>query len=338
MTPENIWQRSDNSTTAAGAGQFCATAGGIWPAVQALVTFYATNIFAHAATLHLRPGVSWKDNVRAVFRAVVEPVTAGEIAFSAIGRWLLRLKEGDRKVTLTWAAGGDSFEYAVTAGALAITVPLQYAPLLAERWRRVTSRENVIMLDHTTWKPTSEAKRNEPAEWKKLWKSKRYVAYILPPTARFPGYENHKISTSSSVLPQIIGTLQLVLSGRQIYLQFQTSFRKDGLSSPYVIVIPYFLMTLVNLLANMLVSSYTNITVLPMAKDKLPALNKAYVHETGSGFKIVGINRSDSGSKDSPPVPTSTPIDDEIAKLPATQNSQPLENPSLWGKEGRWSS
>jgi len=321
MTPENLWTRSDN--------QFCETAGGIWPALQALVTFYATNIFAHAATLHLRPGVSWKDNVRAVFRAIVEPVTAGEIAFSAIGRWLVRLREKDAKVTLTWAAGGDSFESAVTADALAITVPLKYAPLLAERWRRVTSRENMVMLDHTTWNPTPEAKAREPPEWKKLWKSTRYVPYILPPTTRFPGYEIHKIPTSSSVLPQIIGTLQLVLSGRQIYLQFQTSFRENGLSSPYVIVIPYFLMTLVNLLANMLVSSYTNITVLPMAKDSLPALNKAYVHETGNGFKILGIN-----PKDDPSGPTSTPVADDPEKLSATQITQPLENPSIWEKEG----
>src|SRR5579862_4928251 len=198
MIHGNLWNRSGNSTAAATTDQFCAAAGGIWPAIQALLTFYATNIIAHAATLHLRPGVSWKDNVRAVFRAVVEPVTAGEVAFSAIGRWLIRLREGDRKVTLTWAAGGDSFDYAVTAGALAITVPLQYAPLLAERWRRVTSRENMIMLDHTPWKPTSEAKINEPREWKRLWKSTRYVPYILPPTTRFPGYQNHKISTSSS--------------------------------------------------------------------------------------------------------------------------------------------
>lgn len=330
MTPESLWKRADNSTTTT-SDQFCEAAGGIWPAIQSLVTFYATNIFAHAATLHLRPGVSWKDNVRAVFRAVVEPVTAGEVAFSAIGRWLVRLREGDRRVTLTWAAGGDSFEYAVTAGALAITVPLQYAPLLAERWRRVTSRENVIMLDHTTWKPTPEAKINEPVGWKKLWKSTRYVPYILPPTTRFPGYENHKISTSSSVLPQIIGTLQLILSGRQIYLHFRSSFREDGLSSPYVIVIPYFLMTLVNLLANMLVSSYTNITVLPMAKDKLPALNKAYVHETESGFRILGINPSES--KDDALVPTLTPIDDIRETIPDRQNVQPPGNP-LWENEG----
>src|SRR2546421_6607126 len=46
MTLENLWKRDVNSTTAI-TDQFCGAAGGIWPAIQALVTFYATNIFAH---------------------------------------------------------------------------------------------------------------------------------------------------------------------------------------------------------------------------------------------------------------------------------------------------
>ena len=190
----------------------------------------------------------------------------------------------------------------------------------------------MIMLDHTTWNPTSEAEINEPPGWKKLWKSTRYVPYILPPTTRFPGYQNHRISTSSSVLPQIIGILQLVLSGRQIYLHFQSSFREDGLSSPYVIVIPYFLMTVVNLLANMLVSSYTNITVLPMAKDKLPALNKAYVHESKRGFRILGINPSEVENNTQAP---KTPSDNIQEIKLDTQNVQPPEIPGLWEIEGR---
>jgi hypothetical protein len=66
-----------------------------------------------------------------------------------------------------------------------------------------------------------------------------------------------------------------------------------------------------------------------MAKDSLPALNKAYVHETGNVFKIMGIN-----PKDDPSGPTSTPVADDPEKLSATQITQPLENPSIWEKEG----
>lgn len=332
MALTGLWHRGENGTTTNTADQFCAAAGGIWPAIQALVTFYATNIFAHAATLHLLPGVSWKDNVRCVFRAILEPVTAGEVAFGSIGRWLVRLQEGNRKVTLTWAAGGDSFEYAATAGALAITVPLRYAPLLAERWRRVTSRENVVMLDHSSWKPSSDVKANEPSEWKRLWKSKRYVPYILPPTTRFPGYENYQISNSSSVLPQIIGTVQLVLSGRQIYLQSKTSIREDGLSSPYVIVIPYFLMTIVNLFTNMLVGSYTNITVLPMAKDVLPPLNKAYVKDTGTTYRVLGL--APATLNDSAPMSTIASDKPDAEKAAEIENITSVEPSNTWTHEG----
>jgi hypothetical protein len=88
-------------------------------------------------------------------------------------------------------------------------------------------------------------------------------------------------------------------------------------------------MTLVNLLANMLVSSYTNITVLPMAKDKLPALNKAYVHETGRGFRILGINPSEVENNAQVPITSN----DDVPEIKlATQGP---ESPCLWEIEGR---
>ena len=53
----------------------------------------------------------------------------------------------------------------------------------------------------------------------------------------------------------------------------------NNLSSPYIVVIPYLLMGLVKLIANTLVSTYTHVTILPMALDDLPKVNEVDISD-----------------------------------------------------------
>jgi hypothetical protein len=98
----------------------------------------------------------------------------------------------------------------------------------------------------------------------------------LPPDTSFPsyrnnpGFANHRIYPSSSALSQVIAILQVALSARQLYFNYGESIRRRGISSPYIVVIPYMLMSLVNLMANAFVGTYTHVTILPMANDTLP--------------------------------------------------------------------
>lgn len=105
----------------------------------------------------------------------------------------------------------------------------------------------------------------------------RFVPFILPSNIRFlPRYRGVKIAPSSNALPSIIAIVQVILSIRELSVQYGLSISDKGLSSPYLMVIPYILMSLVNLVANILVGSYRRVTMIPM-KDKLPEFNEVYI-------------------------------------------------------------
>lgn len=86
--------------------------------------------------------------------------------------------------------------------------------------------------------------------------------FALPATTGFKSKKHFWVSSSSHFLPQIIAIIQFVLSSRQLYLNYNTSIKVKGLASPYLAVILYLVMTLVNFVANALVGSYGQVIVL----------------------------------------------------------------------------
>jgi hypothetical protein len=68
---------------------------------------------------------------------------------------------------------------------------------------------------------------------------------------------------TSSILAQVIAIVQLVLTGRQLYLNYDTSIKVKGLASLYLAVVPYLSMTLINFVVNIIVGSYAHVVVLP---------------------------------------------------------------------------
>ena len=86
MAPTILWEADGiiNATNVTTTG-FCSTKGGLWPAVQALIAFLTTNIFAHAATLYLAPGADLSLIVFSAFQAILLPVSAGDYAIHVLG-------------------------------------------------------------------------------------------------------------------------------------------------------------------------------------------------------------------------------------------------------------
>ena len=81
---------------------------------------------------------------------------------------------------------------------------------------------------------------------------------MLPATTELrEHYKEYRIPPLSNALTQFIAIGQAALSSRQVYLNYSSSIRENGLSSPYLVVIPYFLMSLLNLVANTFVGSYS---------------------------------------------------------------------------------
>jgi hypothetical protein len=264
---------------------FCPGGGGPWPVIQAFVAFLVTNIFAHAATIHLPSGLDSLSTILAIIYSIFLPVFAGDRAFHSINRWGARLFTG--KMGIRDAFGGSTLEDGAISGVIAICVPLEYAPILCGRWSRLTTNINITTLGNQIFWPQGTAKTPELPFLDVDATFQRYVAFVLPPTTRFPTYKSYRIAPSSVGLGNIVGVIQMVLSSRSLYLYYSSSIVADGLSSPYISVVPYILMTMVNLVANTLVGSYTQVTMLPMAHDTLPKDNEVLI--TGSTAKEYAL-------------------------------------------------
>jgi hypothetical protein len=291
MTNNLLWQRDNITANSTEILSFCASEGGAWPAFQALVAFMVTNIFAHAATIYVTNGSDPTLTFWSVFCALLAPVYAGDRAFHAIGRWCRHVRKG-KGFTIRFAFGSYTFENAATSGALAIPVPLVFAPLLQGRWDSVKDRQRIVMLDNSKFQVNRDDQiiraHLDGMGFKIQGKFPRYMPYILPPETCFPGYLNYRLSPQSTTLPLVIAVLQVFLSARQLYIKYDSSIRSQGLSSPYLVVTTYLLMSIVNLVANTLLGSYPQITVLPMDKENVSEINEAFL-VSSKGGKIPRI-------------------------------------------------
>src|SRR5438552_2408512 len=108
MAPYLLSPRSDNVTSNDTSTSFCSAAGGTWPAVQSLVAFLVTNIFAHAATIYITNGAQPLLMVWEVFTALLLPVNAGDRAFHVLIRYGRRLFKCQIK-GIKNAFGGQTF-------------------------------------------------------------------------------------------------------------------------------------------------------------------------------------------------------------------------------------
>jgi hypothetical protein len=137
----SLWERSNNSTNDTNTS-FCAEGGGTWPAIQSLIVFLGTNMIAHAATIRVPAGSDKTGNLRRVLAAIFNPIYAGNFAFRLFGRWRTRCLYGKQ----WWhrILAGNKLEDAVTAGAVAVYIPLHFAPLLAGRWDLAEDNRRIV--------------------------------------------------------------------------------------------------------------------------------------------------------------------------------------------------
>ena len=71
-----------------------------------------------------------------------------------------------------------------------------------------------------------------------------------------------EVAPQSSFSKNCVAVFQLGYSAFQVFCSDWSTIRRDGLSSPYVAVIPYVLMSVVNLTVNTLVPTYAHVTIL----------------------------------------------------------------------------
>ena len=222
--------------------------------------FFGANILAHAATIHPRTGATKSNTFRRMMLMLVAPITAGTVATHAIVTFVLGIKSHGWK----WAhflGGAEKLQDAVPAGAVAILVPKDLAPVVAGRWKLVGSERHSLYLNNE--RTDNPREPYVPAD-------DTYLEFILPPQSRLPGYTKHKFYPSSSFANELIAVIQLIYGVYQLVSQYGPEIQIMGLSSPYICAIPYLFMSLINLLANILMESYSHIIVLPPQIQRSP--------------------------------------------------------------------
>ena len=221
-----------------------------------LCLFFGANVFAHAATIHPRAGATKANSIRRMLLMLVAPITAGTVATHAIVTFILGIKKGG----LRWAhflSGKEHLQEAIPVGAVGIQIPRDLAPVVAGRWKLVGDERHSLMLNHERSHPHRTSKEPHiPA-------SDALLEFILPPQSRLPGYENHKFYPSSSFANELIAVVQLIYGVFQLVSQYGSEIRLMGLSSPYTCAIPYLFMSLVNLIANLLMPTYSHVVIIP---------------------------------------------------------------------------
>jgi hypothetical protein len=274
--------------------------GGLWPAVESFIVFVVTNIFTHAATLISPSGADTKYTVGQAFIAILLPQFFGNHAFHSLRRWWQRLSSRVRRetswsrkarATLKSVIPGDSLEDAVMTGAVALRIPDEYTEVLRGRWDPVLDYQKVVIsdLNHAGFEkhPDYYPREGVIAHGER---GKSTPFFLLPPTVRLKRRnKKYSLAPTSSFLSQAVAIFQLFVSARQLYINYDSGITAIGLASPYLIVIPYIVMTLVHFVANALVGSYPQVVVLPDRKKtsstEIPAAGTSGQSVTGPGEK-----------------------------------------------------
>lgn len=252
-----------------------------------LCIFFGANIFAHAATIHPRTGATKTNSFRRMLLMIVAPITAGTVATNAIVTFVLGIWNGGFR----WAhflGHKDSLEEAIAAGAVGIKVPKELAPVLAGRWKLVGDERYSLMLDHERSHPAKTSREPHiPADDAPL-------EFILPPQSKLPGYKGYKFYPSSNFANELIAVVQLIYGVWQLVTEYSPEIEVMGLSSPMVWALPYLFMSLVNLLANLVMESYSHIVILPPQDPEPTDVNVTKLSRTSSSATLKKLPPSPS--------------------------------------------
>ena len=150
---------------------------------------------------------------------------------------------------------------AVRAGAIAIHVPTRFKYVLrARNWEELAPK---------SFREVSTEYCREPASDPAF---EKFSQFVLPPTALLLD-STLRVYPESMFREAAAGLLQLGFGLYQLVSDdAKMSVQKDGLSSPYLLVLPYLLMAAVNILVNVMDPPYSVVTVLDICKEARKAL------------------------------------------------------------------
>lgn len=145
-----------------------------------------------------------------------------------------------------------ALEKAINASAVAIEVPQKYHSQASKAgWR--TPRSGMMFGKRQILTISADTVDDET----------RKRLFIVPSMA-----QANQIGTARVIIPQMsfaqtaVAFFQVLYSSVELFGNHWSSIRQQGISSPYVLVIAYALMSLINLLVNIIIPSYPYVSVL----------------------------------------------------------------------------
>lgn len=247
-----------------------------WPSILTVFTFFATNFLAHAATVKSSPGDNRRVKACNAFLALLFPMSGLLRALNAI---------------LGYSRGATELEKARNAGALCMVVrdrhwrPKDLADLHVGVVRRLPDGEEDIAnptdAELITYLPADAREKSSGwVHFDSVWaqsyvdlRSKQihgtkelppgYTFAIVPRDTIFDhaGVSDREISdshisASKDALKTAASVVQVVSAGIALISHRPDLLSRWGYASYHLTVIPYLIMTLVNLFSNLLVADY----------------------------------------------------------------------------------
>lgn len=214
----------------------------------AVVGFYLGTLVIHIMSVHVATPESMRDRLSRWLAIVFSPVTAG---LSAIKPLIIMGTEIIREEALSPSPA----QRALWAGAVAVQISPEHIQTVQRLgWKRVG--RGIPLVGRTQANGAHSP-----------------TFFILLETSRFTDDRYNQISlpSISNIPGVVIACLQLLYTLLiQGFGQYAYAIRDQGLSSPYVVVLPYLYMSLINLIANFLEDTYTSITVIPPVPHQAP--------------------------------------------------------------------
>lgn len=193
-----------------------------------------------------------------IIDTVLGPITSGVESFNSITLFAIKIARGDWPRCLR--PGNEMMSHdALSAGALAVRIPSRFQSAIEESplgWRILG--KNVPLLEQ----PPDIGRRD--SRQRSISPDSLHddtILYSIPPTSRIAD-DNLQLFPKSNKLNTIISVLQLVYSAYQMLWQYGSMIRDQGLASPFIITFGYLFVSFLNLFANLVQGSYTNVTVI----------------------------------------------------------------------------
>src|SRR5579859_6885630 len=234
------------------------------PLIHVILSFLTVCVL-HVTTRHAPLPESFSVSLRHIIEMLLSPVSGTIASTISICNIFAALTTKRRNRS----GAARQLADAISAGAIVIQIPRRFLSMLNEHcsWRPLSHQ---ISDQQIFWQTDQRNGANAPprnthygiTSTARDVFSEEPMLYSLPPTSRITCNTLVQVFRSSNKIVIAVTLLQLIYTAFKVYIQYGMLIRDRGLSTPFLVAIPYLYMSFVNLIANLVQGSYTHVTTI----------------------------------------------------------------------------